>query len=130
MRVRPDNPVPIFQQIVDHLAAAIASGIYKPGELVPSVRQMALTALVNPNTVQRAYELLEREGILVSKRGNGMAVSDDAPSLTKARTVSGVLSTFSHGIEAGLAAKFSKSAIEDLYRKAWNGRASTSEQTK
>jgi GntR family transcriptional regulator len=62
MRIDTENPVPIFQQIVDRLSAAVAAGVYGEGELVPSVRQMAVNLLVNPNTVQRAYEQLERDG--------------------------------------------------------------------
>ena len=123
MRIDADNPVPIFQQIIDRLRASVAAGVYKPGELVPSVRQMALKALVNPNTVQRAYEHLEREGILVSRRGSGMAVTEDAPRLAKERSVEGVRAYFSEGITAGRSAKLSRAAIEDIYRKAWNGHA-------
>ncbi len=121
MRIDADNPVPIFQQIVDRLSAAVAAGVYKPGELVPSVRQQAVHLLVNPNTVQRAYEHLEREGILVSKRGSGMIVADGARNLATARAHGGVGAAFSQGIESGRAARLSKTTIDGLYRRAWNG---------
>jgi GntR family transcriptional regulator len=121
MRIDTDNPVPIFQQIVGRLSAAVAAGVHKPGELVPSVRQMAVNLRVNPNTVQRAYEQLERDGILVSRRGSGMAVADDAPKLAATRSAAGVSGAFAQGIEAGKAARLSKTAIDGLYRKAWNG---------
>ncbi len=121
MRIDADNPVPIFQQIVDRLTSAVAAGLYKPGEMVPSVRQMALRLLVTPNTVQRAYEHLEREGILTSRRGSGMAVADDAPALAATRSLEGVRGAFTLGIEAGRAAKLSRTTIDGLYRKAWNG---------
>ena len=131
MKIDADNPVPIFQQIVDRLSASVAAGVFKPGELVPSVRQQALSLLVNPNTVQRAYEHLEREGILVSRRGSGMAVADGARDLATARTQVGVRVTFSQGIEAGRAARLSRTAIDGLYRKAWNGHIqSESEESK
>jgi GntR family transcriptional regulator len=128
MRIDADNPVPIFQQIVDRLSAAVAAGVHKPGELVPSVRQMAVNLMVNPNTVQRAYEQLERNGILISKRGSGMAVSDDAPKLAATRSAAGVSGAFAQGIEAGKSARLSKTAIDGLYRRAWNG-SETREQT-
>src|SRR5450755_2354874 len=105
MKIDADNPVPIFQQIVYRLTAAVAAGVYKPGELVPSVRQQALHLLVNPNTVQRAYEHLEREGVLVSRRGSGMAVTDGAPSLAAERSAAGVRGAFAQGIEAGKSAR-------------------------
>jgi GntR family transcriptional regulator len=121
MKIDADSPIPIFQQIVDRLAAAVAAGVYKPGELVPSVRQQALHLLVNPNTVQRAYEHLEREGLLVSKRGSGMAVADGAKELAATRSLAGVQAAFSQGIEAGRAARLSRATIDSVYRKAWNG---------
>jgi GntR family transcriptional regulator len=121
MKIDADNPVPIFQQIVDRLTASVAAGVYKPGEMVPSVRQMAINLLVNPNTVQRAYEHLEREGILLSRRGSGMAVADGAPALAVERSAAGIRGTFAAGIDAGKAARLSRTAIDGLYRKAWNG---------
>jgi len=121
MKIDPDNPVPIFQQIVERLTEAVAAGLYSPGELIPSVRQQALNLLVNPNTVQRAYEHLEREGLLVSRRGSGMAVSDGAPELAATRSIAGVRGAFVQGIQAGKAAKLSRTTIDGLYRKAWNG---------
>ena len=123
MKIDADNPVPIFQQIVDRLTAAVAAGVYKPGELVPSVREMAVSLLVNPNTVQRAYEDLVREQILVSKRGSGMVVGDQAPKLAAARSAAGVTGAFVQAIQAGKAARLSKTAIDGLYRKAWVGQS-------
>ena len=78
LRVDPSSSVPIFRQIADGLRAAIAAGVYRPGELVPSVRQQAIGLLVNPNTVQRAYDELERDGLLVSQKGIGMKVAAGA----------------------------------------------------
>jgi GntR family transcriptional regulator len=121
MKIDPDNPVPIFQQIIERLTEAVAAGLYSPGELIPSVRQQALNLLVNPNTVQRAYEHLEREGLLVSRRGSGMAVADGATELAAARSIAGVRGAFAQGIQAGKAAKLSRTTIDGLYRKVWNG---------
>jgi GntR family transcriptional regulator len=129
MKIDADNPVPIFQQIVDRLTAAVAAGVFKPGELVPSVRQQAVHLLVNPNTVQRAYEHLEREGILTTRRGSGMAVAEGAPALAAARSQAGVRGAFAQGIEAGKAARLSRTAIDGLYRKAWNGHVNSEEQS-
>jgi GntR family transcriptional regulator len=125
MKIDADNPVPIFQQIVDRLTAAVAAGVYKPGEMVPSVRQQAVNLLVNPNTVQRAYEHLEREGVLISRRGSGMAVAEGARALAAARSIAGVRGAFAQGIEAGKSAKLSRTTIDGLYRKAWNGHKQT-----
>src|SRR5580704_9323144 len=101
MELDLQSPVPIFRQIVDGLCAAIAAGIYRPGDLVPSVRQQAMKLLVNPNTVQRAYEQLEREGFLVSRRGSGMEVAPGAAEAAIVRSAQTVRGIFSTGIEAG-----------------------------
>jgi GntR family transcriptional regulator len=122
MRVDPNSPVPIFQQIVDGMATAIAAGVYMPGELVPSVRQTAQRLLVNPNTVQRAYEQLERDGLLVAKRGSGMAVADAGPELASDGVLRAVRAKFEQGIDVGLTARLSRSSIEGVYRSAWTNR--------
>ncbi len=120
MRIDAASSVPVFLQIVDGISAAIAAGVYKPGELISSVRQQALALLVNPNTVQRAYEHLEREGLLVSKRGSGMAVAPDARSIALLRTADAVRTTFAQGIRAADSANLSRKKIDSLYRTAWN----------
>jgi|SRR5271170_1813810 len=121
MEVNLTSSVPIFRQIVDGICAAVAAGVYKPGELIPSVRQQAVALLVNPNTVQRAYEQLERDGLLVGRRGSGMEVAQGAPAAAAAKMAQAVQSTFNQAIEQARSAKLTRTAIDGLYRKAWNG---------
>jgi len=90
--------------------------------------KQAVHLLVNPNTVQRAYEHLERERVLVSRRGSGMAVADGAPALAAARSLAGVRGAFAQGIEAGKAARLSRATIDGVYRKAWNGHTQSEEK--
>ncbi len=71
------NDRPIFQQIADIIVSDVVSGRYKPGEKLPTVRDIALTAGVNPNTMQRAFVETETRGIIVTKRGDGRYVTDD-----------------------------------------------------
>ena len=72
--IHPSSGVPIFRQIMDQVRAQVASGRLKPGELVPSVRQMAIDLQVNMMTVSKAYSRLEVEGLLERDRGTGMRV--------------------------------------------------------
>jgi GntR family transcriptional regulator len=130
MRIDTDSPAPIFQQIIDQLTAAVAARVYRPGELVPSVRQMAIKALVNPNTVQRAYEHLEREGILVSKRGSGMAVADDAERIARERSMHGVRSNIVRGVQVAQAAGLGRTVVDGVYRQAWNGHSDSAEASR
>ena len=68
---------PIYAQLSRQLSAAIVTGFYKPGERLPSVRDIALEAGVNPNTVQRALAELERDGLVFSQRTSGRFVTED-----------------------------------------------------
>jgi GntR family transcriptional regulator len=69
---------PIYSQIGDQVKFAVASGLLRPGELVPSVRELAKQLVVNPNTVARAYRDLQTEGVLESLRGTGLQVAQGA----------------------------------------------------
>ena len=70
--------MPIYMQIMNNVREAIASGELAPGERVASVRELAGEFEVNPNTMQRALNELEREGLLVSERTSGRFVTKDA----------------------------------------------------
>ena len=69
---------PIYAQIGDRIKFGVVSGVLKPGELVPSVRELSKTLVVNPNTVARAYRDLQTEGILEPVRGTGLQVGPQA----------------------------------------------------
>lgn len=71
------DDLPIYQQIMDVIRQGIASGELKAGEKLPSVRELALEAEVNPNTMQKALSELEREGLLYSQRTSGRFVSEN-----------------------------------------------------
>lgn len=73
LNTRDDRP--IYGQIADQVKFAVASGLLRPGELVPSVRELAKQLVVNPNTVARAYRDLQGEGVLEPVRGTGLQVA-------------------------------------------------------
>ena len=68
---------PIYSQIIDGFREQIAAGILKPGDRLPSVRDLAAELAINPNTIQRAYRQLELEGWIVSMQGKGCFVSGE-----------------------------------------------------
>lgn len=72
------NGLAIYDQIVRQIKFAIASEVVLPGELIPSVREMAKQTAVNPNTVSRAYRELQSESILEVVRGTGLQVTQGA----------------------------------------------------
>ena len=68
---------PIYTQLIDQMKVHIAGGVWGPGEQIPPVRELAMDAGVNPNTMQRALAELEREGLLYSVRTSGRFVTED-----------------------------------------------------
>ncbi len=74
-RIDAEDPRPVFRQIVDEVQRSIAVGVLKPEDTLPAVRELARQLKVNANTVQRAYQTLEREGSVHVKRGIGTFVS-------------------------------------------------------
>lgn len=76
------SDAPIYLQIMDEIKLRIAQGRLKPGDKVPAVRELALKAGVNPNTMQKALSELEREGVLYSQRTSGRFVSDQSEANT------------------------------------------------
>lgn len=80
--INAQDAAPIWQQIEDGMRRMIALGALKPGDSVPSVRDLARTLRVNPNTVARAYQRLTDRGVFSVRRGDGTYVADD-PSVPK-----------------------------------------------
>lgn len=85
--INESSPVPIYQQIIDGMRREILAGVFGPDSRLPSIRDLALELKVNPNTIARAYQELESEGILYFKRGQGAFVTpqSDADLLAQAR---------------------------------------------
>ena len=80
-----DSDRPIFIQIVERIQMEIISGKYSPGDKLPSVRDLAAVAAVNPNTMQKALSELEREGVLYSQRTSGRFVAEQKTGGTSMR---------------------------------------------
>jgi len=104
--IDPASSTPVFEQIVHGLRCAIASGVYRQGEQLPSVRQLAVDLLVNPNTVAKAYRELEREGLTRSRKGLGVFVANRAAKrcvrLRRARVVEQVRAALGEAARSGL----------------------------
>ena len=76
-----DNNRPIYLQLMERIQQDIITGVYKPGEKLPSVRDLALDAAVNPNTMQKALSELERSGLVYAQRTSGRFITDNADLL-------------------------------------------------
>ncbi len=85
MRWNFQNDLPIYTQLVDAIKFAIVSGELPPGGRMSTVRDLALEAGVNPNTMQRALQQLEREGLVFTQRSSGRFVTEDVAAIDRAR---------------------------------------------
>lgn len=72
-----DSSRPIYLQIIERVQMDIITGRYQPGDKLPSVRDLAQEAAVNPNTMQKALSELERSGLIYSQRTSGRFITDD-----------------------------------------------------
>ena len=79
------NDRPLYIQLIEHIKLRILSGEYEAGQPFPSVRELALNANVNPNTMQRALAELEREGLLINERTNGRKITSDTSMIQAMR---------------------------------------------
>ena len=85
MKWQFDNDMPIYTQLVGQIKFAIVSGALLPGSRMMTVRDLALEAGVNPNTMQRALQQLEREGLVYSQRSSGRVVTEDVGVIDRAK---------------------------------------------
>ena len=81
MQFRDDQA--IYVQIADLMCENILSGVWTPGQRIPSIRETAEASQVNPNTVMRTYGFLEQKGIIRNQRGVGFFLADDADEITR-----------------------------------------------
>ena len=78
-----DNDRPIYLQLMERIQRDIIAGVYQPGDKLPSVRDLALEAAVNPNTMQKALSELERSCLVYSQRTSGRFITEDTEMLTQ-----------------------------------------------
>ena len=82
-RIDTSSGVPIYRQLRNQFREAVARGLLRPEERLPSVRELSRTLVVNPNTIARVYTELEREGMLNTRPGLGVFVAEPRTELTK-----------------------------------------------
>ena len=107
----------VYLQLVDIIKQKIMSGEYQPGQRMPSVRELAADASVNPNTMQRALAELEREGLLYTNRTSGRFVSEDGLRIDDLRFEDAVKRTkefYSEMVRSGFSAEDIKGMLEKV----------------
>ena len=115
MIIDPKSNVPIFRQIADQMREAVDAGVYQPEEALPSLRALAVEIRVNPNTVQRAYDELEREGVVESRRGLGVFVVDRRRLAARGRAEKKLAGLLKNAIATGLAKGVMPARMRELF---------------
>jgi len=82
-RLDAHSGVPVYRQMIDQVQGAIAMGVLRPGDQLPTVRLVAVELAINPNTVMRAYRELEIRGFLDTQQGTGTFVADRPDGITQ-----------------------------------------------
>jgi GntR family transcriptional regulator len=85
--IDPSTGVPIYLQLVNQVKQAAASGVLSPGDQLPPVRKLAVDLTTNPNTVAKAYQELEREGVVATSQGRGTFIAEKGITLLKKERV-------------------------------------------
>lgn len=113
--IDPDSGVPVYLQISQNIKRSIALGSLRGGEQVPSVREVAEILTVNPNTVAKAYQLLEREGIVATRKGIGTFVSDSDVSITDQERKNAVSEKLDRALVEAEHLRLTRDEVEELF---------------
>lgn len=115
-RLDQASGVPVYRQIIDQVSAGVASGALRPGDQLPTVRQVSVDLAINPNTVMRAYRELEIRGALETQQGTGTFIGRQKPKLDGAERQRQLSQLAADCIARAGAAGFStEELLEQLY---------------
>ena len=110
------NGLAVYDQIVRQIKFAVADGVMRTGELVPSVRELARELAINPNTVARAYRQLQDDGVLETVRGTGLAIASAARRPCQAERTKLIRSRIRLVLDEALHSGLEVNEIESLLR--------------
>jgi GntR family transcriptional regulator len=119
IRVEATSQVPIYEQIADQIVFAVATADLLPGDPVPSVRDLSVQLTVNPNTVVRAYQELERMGVLEPVRGRGMFITSDAAKRCRDRRKELIKDTVKATVREAVSAGLTAEDLHTLIDAEW-----------
>lgn len=128
--IDPHNGVAIYDQVVRQVKFAVARGALQPGERVPSIRDLARELAINPNTVARAYQQLQTDGVLETVRGVGLEVPKGAAErcrkerreLIQQRLKQAIVEALQSGVEPAELARWTEEMATNLAPKILKGK--------
>ena len=120
-QIDPRSPSPPSEQLADQVRFAVASGRLAPGDRMPSVRALAEEIRINPNTVSRSWRDLERDGVLESRRGDGMFVAAGAQKCCRAAAEALVKERIARAVAQAHGAGMSIERVFEIVRNGYSG---------
>jgi len=120
-QIDPRSPSPPSEQLADQVRFAVASERLEPGDRMPSVRALAEEIRINPNTVGRAWRDLEREGVLESRRGDGMFVAAGALKSCRAAAEALVRERLARSVAEAFGAGMKLERVVEIVRNGYAG---------
>ena len=117
IQIAPGSKLPVYKQIFDQVSQQIAQGKLKTGDKLPAVRNLAAELVVNPNTVARAYSLLEQKGLVITKTGAGTFISDPKLQDPDMQQISIINDRFDNLISQAINIGMNSEQIRELFEK-------------
>ena len=111
---------PIYEQLTENIRRLVLQGVLQPNEQLPSVRALAVELAINPNTIQKAYAELERQGITYSLPGRGSFISDNITELSRAQLAQSA-DALRAAMKAAKDAGMTRTEALALLSEAWEG---------
>ncbi len=115
---------PIYEQIKTEIRSQIVLAVLKPGDTLPSIRDLAAELIVNPNTVARAYRELEQEGLITTRKGKGCFISDNSTSLMQQEKQAILKRIVDRSVEDSKKYGFSAEELKQALEKSLEAQAS------
>jgi GntR family transcriptional regulator len=118
--LNPNSGIPIYRQVLEQVRRQVASGQLKPGDEMPSVREVAVAHAVNPMTISKAYSLLQAEGLLEHNRGKPMTVASQSRAQSPlARRLEQIEPLVAQVALAAKQLQLSQAEVNKLLRRKW-----------
>ncbi|MEZ6094698.1 MAG: GntR family transcriptional regulator [Pirellulaceae bacterium] len=111
------NGVPVYEQGARQIKFAIADGAFEPGQLIPSVRELARELAINPNTVARSYRDLQDQQVIESVRGTGLAVTKSAPTTCRSDRIRVAREHIKNAIGQALRSRLSQDEVLEIVQE-------------
>ncbi len=116
IQISPGSNSPIYKQVVEQIGEAIAKGTLSIGDKLPAVRKLAAELVINPNTVARAYTILEQVGLVTTKTGSGTFVSDPRLRSRDAADINALTERIDTLITRGLNLGFESNELISIFK--------------